>query len=141
MLLITNAWGCRDPVVPQEALDVTVRTRDSHRHGADTRARSSALLEDVVALWHPQESLLATLERAPTCVGGTSLGLEMQGEKPQWTLTERGPGVVFTMASRVELPQVLDVPRVGHRRAVLLLQACRSRARDVRHPEWAFPHR
>ena len=51
MLLITNAWGCRDPAVPQEALDVTVRTRDSHRHGAETRASSGALLEDVVALW------------------------------------------------------------------------------------------
>ena len=27
VLLITNAWGCHDPAVPQEALDVTVRTR------------------------------------------------------------------------------------------------------------------
>ena len=50
VLLITNAWGCRDPAVPQEALDVTVRTQDSHRHGAETRASSGALLEDVMAL-------------------------------------------------------------------------------------------
>ena len=35
-----NAWGCRDHAVPQEALDVTVRTRDSHRHGAESRASS-----------------------------------------------------------------------------------------------------
>ena len=74
-------------------------------------------------------------------MGEASLGLAMQGEKPQWTLTERGPGVVFTVASRVELPQVLDVPRVGHRRAIFLLQSRRSRARDVCHPEWTLPHR
>ena len=55
--------GCRNPAVPQEALDVTVRTRDSHRHGADTRASSDALLEDLVALWHPQEKLVAVPER------------------------------------------------------------------------------
>ena len=64
VLLITNAWGCRDPAVPQEALDVTVRTRDSHRHGTDTRVSSGAFLEDVVALWCPQEIMLAPPERS-----------------------------------------------------------------------------
>ena len=63
VFLITNAWGCRDPAVPQEALDVTMRTRDSHRHGAESRASLGALLEDVVALWCPQESTVAALER------------------------------------------------------------------------------
>ena len=63
VLLITNAWGCRDPAVPQEALDVTVRTRDSHRHGAETRASSGALLEDVVSLQRPREILFALPER------------------------------------------------------------------------------
>ena len=51
-----DASGCRDHAVPQEALDVTVRTRDSHHHGAESRASSGALLEDVVALWRPQVS-------------------------------------------------------------------------------------
>ena len=37
-----NAWGCHDRAVPQEALDVTVRTRDSRRHGAESRASSGA---------------------------------------------------------------------------------------------------
>ena len=36
------AWGCRYHAVPQEALDVTVRTQDSHRHGAKSRASSGA---------------------------------------------------------------------------------------------------
>ena len=64
VFLITNAWGCRDPAVSQEALDVTVWTRDSHRHGDDTRASSGALLEDVVALCRPQEIMLAPPERS-----------------------------------------------------------------------------
>ena len=143
VLLITNAWGCREHAVPQEELDFTVQTWDSHRHGVESRASSGALLEDVVALSRPQESKdRRHWNGAPTCVGRSSHGLvATRDEKLQWTLTKRGPGVVLTMASRVELPQMLDVPWVGHRRAVLLLQSCRSRARDVRHPERSFPHR
>ena len=62
VLLITNAWGCRAPAVPQEALDVTVRTRDSHRHGAKTRASSGALLEAVMDLRHHREIMFALSE-------------------------------------------------------------------------------
>ena len=31
--------GCNDPTVPQEALDVTVRSRDSPCQGAESRAQ------------------------------------------------------------------------------------------------------
>ena len=91
-----------DHAFPQEALDVTVWTRDSHRHGAESRASSSALLKDVVALWRPQVSKDCHHRNgAPMCVGEASRGLvATHGEKLQWTLTERGSGVVFTVASR-----------------------------------------
>ena len=79
-----------------------MRTRDSHRHGAESRASSGALLEDVVALWRPQVSKDCRRQNgAPTCVGEASRGLvATHGEKLRWTLTERGPGVIFTVASR-----------------------------------------
>ena len=106
MLLITNAWGCNDHAVSQEALDVTMRTRDSHRHGAESRASSGALLEDVVALSRPQESKdRRHWNGAPTCVGRSSHGLvATHDEKLTETLMERGPGIVITVASWVELP-------------------------------------
>ena len=70
---LLHAWGCRDPAVPQEALDVTVLTRDSHRHGAETRASSGASLEAVVALWLPRVSKVCHCRnRAPTCAGEAS---------------------------------------------------------------------
>ena len=50
VLFITNSWGCRDHAAPQEALDITMRTRDSHRHGAESRVSSGALLKLVVTL-------------------------------------------------------------------------------------------
>ena len=104
-------------MVPQEALDVAVRTRDSHRHGAESRASSGALLKDVVALCCPQVSKYCRRRNgAPTCVGEASLGLAMQGEKHQWALTERGPGVIFTVASRAlrRLQKMASLPtRLG----------------------------
>ena len=38
-----------------------MQTRDSHLHGAGSRASPGALLEDVVALWRPQGEKIAAV--------------------------------------------------------------------------------
>jgi hypothetical protein len=44
-------------------------------------------------------------------------------------------------SSRVELAEVLDVPRVLHRDAIFGLQPCCAGSGDLHDPERSFPHR
>ena len=45
------------------------------------------------------------------------------------------------MESRVELAEVLDVPRIWHSLAFLRFQSCCAWSGDVYDPERPFPHR
>lgn len=82
----------------------------------------------------------------PRAWGPTRHGLKLlrphgdADERLQETLAERNLVGVRSVMSRVELAEVLDVPRVWHQVTILRLQPCCARPGNMRDPERASPH-